>query len=78
MTPKHTEPAVILAECLEALAKAEKAAVNDAAFRKQYRLIAEAPAVKYALAKARAPTAEEAEQPPKPARKRTTKPNPVD
>lgn len=74
MKPKHTEPAVILAECIEALAKAEKSAVNDAAFRKQYRLIAEAPTVKYAMAKARAPTEEE-EQALMPApKKRTTKP----
>ena len=62
-------PAIILAECLESLARAEKAAFNDAAFRKQFRALFADPGVKHALAHARDAPA------PK---KRTTKLNPAD
>ena len=51
---------------------------NDAAFRKQCRIILNAPALNYSIARARDAPAEpqEAATPPKPARKRTTKPKP--
>lgn len=67
--------AIILVECLESLVKEEKTAVNDAAFRKQFRILTADPGVKHALCHARdAPV----EPPIKPKRKRTPKPSPDD
>ena len=73
-----TQPIIILAECLERLTRAEKAAVNDAAFRKQARILLEDPAVMYTVLHARDAPAEPAETSPKPKRKRTPKPSPDD
>lgn len=65
----------ILAKALLDLSRVEESAGdNDAAYRKQSRIILESPGVKHALARARdAPKPQEAEEPPKPARKRKTK-----
>lgn len=63
------QPVIILAECLETLAKIEKAAVNDAAFRKQVRILIADPGIKYALSHARDAPA---------TKKRTLKAKPVD
>ena len=51
----------------------ESTAGNDAAFRKQCRIILNAPALNYHIARARDAPAEPTET-PKPAKKRTTKP----
>lgn len=61
--------AKVLLECFEAIARADALAVNDAAFRNQYRIIANAPGVLHALARAR-----DAPEAPKTTRKRAAKP----
>lgn len=67
----------ILSQALLDLSRVEETAgPNDAAYRKQSRIILTSPGVKNALARARDAPAEEAETPPKPARKRTAKPKP--
>lgn len=43
----------VLLESFEAIARADELAVNNAAFRKQYKIIANAPAMLNALARAR-------------------------
>lgn len=43
----------VLLECFDALKRLDADAVNDAAFRKQYRIIANAPGMLHALARAR-------------------------
>lgn len=71
-------------ETLQLIAKAlldldrvdRTAGTNDAAYRKQSRIILSSPAVRNALARARDAPAQEAATPPKPVRKRTTKPKP--
>lgn len=67
----------LLSKALLDLDRVEQTAgPNDAAYRKQSRIILTSPGVKNALARARDAPAEEAETPPKPARKRTAKPKP--
>lgn len=67
----------LLSKALLDLDRVEQTAgLNDAAYRKQSRIILTSPGVKNALARARDAPAEEAETPPKPARKRTAKPKP--
>lgn len=61
-------PIIILAECFEQLIASEAAAVNDAAFRKQFRALAKTPGVLNALAKAR-------DAPPPAPKKRAPKPH---
>lgn len=71
----------LLSKALLDLDRVERSAgENDAAYRKQSRIILSSPAVQNALARARdAPTAQaEAAMPPKPARKRNPKPQPKD
>lgn len=65
----------ILSKALLDLSRVEETAgPNDAAYRKQCRIILSSPGVQHALAKARdAPAAAEAAPPPKPC-KRTPKP----
>lgn len=71
-------------ETLQLIAKAlldldrvdRTAGTNDAAYRKQSRTILSSPAVRNALARARDAPVQEAATPPKPVRKRTTKPKP--
>lgn len=65
----------LLSKALLDLSRVEMTAGdNDAAYRKQCRIILNSPGVQHALAKARdAPAAAEAEPQPKP-RKRTPKP----
>lgn len=50
---------------------------NDAAYRKQIRIILNSPGVQHALARARDAPVQEAATPPKPVRKRTTKSKPA-
>lgn len=67
----------LLSKALLDLDRVEQTAgLNDAAYRKQSRIILTSPGVKNALSRARDAPAEEAETPPKPARKRTAKPKP--
>lgn len=67
----------ILSQALLDLSRVEETAgLNDAAYRKQSRIILTSPGVKNALSRARDAPAEEAKTPPKPARKRTAKPKP--
>lgn len=67
----------LLSKALLDLDRVEQTAgPNDAAYRKQSRIILTSPGVKNALSRARDAPAEEAETPPKPARKRTAKPKP--
>lgn len=67
----------LLSKALLDLDRVEQTAgPNDAAYRKQSRIILTSPGVKNALARARDAPAEKAETPPKPARKRTEKPKP--
>lgn len=67
----------ILSQALLDLSRVdETAGPNDAAYRKQSRIILTSPGVKNALARARDAPTEETETPPKPARKRTAKPKP--
>lgn len=65
----------LLSKALLDLSRVEETAgLNDAAYRKQCRIILNSPGVQHALAKARdAPAAAEAAPQPKP-RKRTPKP----
>lgn len=64
----------ILAQALVDIKRVyESTTGNDAAFRKQCRIILNAPALNYSIARARDAPAEQAET-PKPAKKRTTKP----
>lgn len=69
------ETLMLLSKALLDLSRVEMTAgLNDAAYRKQCRIILNSPGVQHALAKARdAPSAAEAEPQPKP-RKRTPKP----
>lgn len=70
----------LIAKALLDLDRVDRTAgLNDAAYRKQSRIILSSPAVLNALARARdAPTEQAAAAtPPKPARKRTTKPKPA-
>lgn len=67
----------LIAKALLDLDRVERTAgQNDAAYRKQSRIILSSPAVQNALARARDAPAQNAETPQKPVRKRTTKPNP--
>ena len=69
------DPLPILSKALLDLARVEKTAgLNDAAYRKQCRIILSSPGVQNALARARDAPAEKAAEPAKPARKRTPKP----
>lgn len=64
----------ILAQALIDLSRVEQTAgENDAAYRKQCRIILNSPGVLHALAKARDAPALVQEQEPAPKRKRTTK-----
>ena len=69
----------IISQALLDLSRVEETAgLNDAAYRKQSRIILTSPGVKNALSRARdAPSLwEESSTPEKPARKRTAKPKP--
>ena len=67
----------ILTKALLDLDRVEQTAgANDAAYRKQSRIILSSPGVRHALARARDAPAEKVEMPPKPTRKRTAKPTP--
>lgn len=67
----------LIAKALLDLDRVDRTAgLNDAAYRKQSRIILASPGVQHALARARDAPAEPAETPPKPARKRTAKPKP--
>lgn len=68
----------LIAKALLDLDRVDRTAgLNDAAYRKQSRIILSSPAVLNALARARDAPTQEAATPPKPARKRTTKPKPA-
>lgn len=70
----------LIAKALLDLDRVDRTAgLNDAAYRKQSRIILASPGVQHALTRARdAPTEPaEAATPPKPAKKRTTKPKPA-
>ena len=68
----------LIAKALLDLDRVDRTAgLNDAAYRKQSRIILSSPAVQNALSRARDAPAQEAATPPKPARKRTTKPKPA-
>lgn len=70
----------LIAKALLDLDRVDRTAgLNDAAYRKQSRIILSSPSVRCALARARDAPIEQAkaETPPKPAKKRTTKPKPA-
>ena len=68
----------ILSKALLDLDRVDRTAgPNDAAYRKQSRIILSSPGVRNALARARDAPAEPAATPPGAARKRTTKPKPA-
>ena len=67
----------IISQALLDLSRVEETAgPNDAAYRKQSRIILTSPGVLHALARARDAPGTPAETPPKPARKRKPKPSP--
>ena len=67
----------ILSKALLDLSRVEETAgPNDAAYRKQSRIVLSSPGVVNALARARDAPEEKSETPPKPERKRTAKPKP--